>query len=353
MVRTYEQIVYFNWMREFLKHAGIWIGVYVVYTYMSSYYEDIRVIAQVNILNVSLFMAAFYLLKHVQIPFLYERKKVALFVVSLLLSSFVLSAFCRMNGYLWMDVLNGKDPDAIPFMTPGSYILKSIRFYTPALAFLAWEAHIARRKDLDRMRLLEREKVTNELKFLKAQINPHFLFNTLNNLYSYVQTQSPKAPRMIMHLSGILDYVLYKSQQEKVPLKDEVDTIKKFIQLESIRYGERLKVHLKEDFNGHSYISPLILLSIVENAFKHGASGDIDSPTIDIEITDDEDSIYCSVWNTKSQYVGELNDAYKEGIGLKNLVRQLDLIYPEKYKLKVEDEKDSFSLSLQLQSMHE
>ncbi|MEM8901575.1 MAG: histidine kinase, partial [Bacteroidota bacterium] len=196
-------------------------------------------------------------------------------------------------------------------------------------------------------------KVTNELKFLKAQINPHFLFNTLNNLYSYVQTQSPKAPKMIMYLSGILDYVLYKSQQDKVPLKDEVDTIKKFIQLESIRYGERLQVHLKEDFNGHSYISPLILLSIVENAFKHGASGDIDSPIIDIEISDDEKNIYCAVWNTKSQYSGELNDAYKEGIGLNNLVRQLDLIYPDKYDLKVDDKEESFSLSLQLQSLHE
>ncbi|MEM6765497.1 MAG: histidine kinase [Bacteroidota bacterium] len=340
-------------MRGFLTHAGIWIGVYVVYTYMTSYYDDLRVTALVNILNVFLFALAYYLLKYVQIPYLYEQKKVILFVISLLASAFVLSAFCRMNGYLWMDNLHGKNPDDIPFMTPGSYLLKSIRFYTPALAFLAWEAHMERKKDLNRMQLLEKEKITNELKFLKAQINPHFLFNTLNNLYSYVQTQSPKAPKMIIYLSGILDYVLYKSQQERVPLKEEVDTIKKFIKLESIRYGDRLTVHLKEDFNGHSYISPLILLSIVENAFKHGASGDIDSPTIKVDISDDEDSIYCRVWNTKSQYTGKLNDEYKEGIGLNNLIRQLDLIYPETYKLTVKDEKDSFSLSVQLQSMYE
>lgn len=339
-------------MRTFFKHAGLWIAVYIVYTYMMSYYEDLRPRAMANIVNLALFMAAYYLLKHVQIPFLYNKGRMVGFVLSLLASSFVLAAICRINGILWMDAMFGQDYRDFPFITPGSYLLKTIRFYTPAMAILAWESHEERRIELDRMRLLEKEKIANELKFLKAQINPHFLFNTLNNLYSFVQNQSPKAPKMIIHLSEILDYVLYRSQKDKVALKEEVETIKNFIKLERIRYGERLHVNLEENFNGHSYISPLILLSIVENAFKHGASGDIDQPKIDIAISDDEHSIYCKVWNTKSQYIGELNDAYKKGIGLSNLKRQLNLIYPDKYQLSVNDQPDSFSLSLQLETTY-
>jgi len=188
---------------------------------------------------------------------------------------------------------------------------------------------------LERIQLLEKEKLANELKFLKAQINPHFLFNTLNNLYSFVLIQSPKAPDMIMQLSGILDYVLYKSQNKEVALNDEVKTIEHFIKLEQIRYGERLEVELKTDGDLSIGISPLILLSIVENAFKHGASGDIDYPKIKIDIREQNQEIHCVVWNTKSQHVGEINDAYKVGIGLSNIERQLKLIYPEKQEFSV------------------
>ena len=334
-------------MSTFMKHVLLWIAIYVVYTYMMSFYEDWYGRMVVNLVNVPLFMIAYYLLAYVQIPLLYSKGRIGWFVVRILASAFVIGAICRINGYLWMDAFFGQHEE-IPFITPGSYLVKTVRYYTPAMAILAWNSHEARRTELARMQLLEKEKMANELKFLKAQINPHFLFNTLNNLYSYVVNQSPKAPDMIMQLSGILDYVLYKSQKSEVPLQEEVETIEHFLQLEHIRYGDRLQVDFCQSGDLSTPISPLILLSVVENAFKHGASGDIDSPKIGIEIKEEAGTINGRIWNTKSQHQGELNDAYKEGIGLSNFKRQLDLIYPNRHELNIEDHEDSFCVSLSI-----
>lgn len=335
-------------MRTFFQHALLWLLVYVVYTYMMSYYDDLYGRAIGNLVNVPLFMVAYYLLRYVQIPYLYDRGKNWGFALSLLASSLGIAAFCRLNGIWWMDAFYGEEYLDRPFLTLGTYLLKTVRFYTPAMAILAWEAHHERRKELERMHKLEKEKIANELKYLRAQINPHFLFNTLNNLYSFVVTQSPKAPDMILRLSGMLDYVLYRSQQSSVLLQEEVDTIENFLGLEQIRYGDRLEVDYQVTGDLSNRVWPLLLLSIVENAFKHGASGDIESPRIKIAIDASKENIRCFVWNTKSRTEGELNDAYKSGIGLSNVRRQLNLVYPNAHELYLSDKDDSFSVSLTL-----
>ena len=193
---------------------------------------------------------------------------------------------------------------------------------------------------------IEEEKNKMELKVLKNQLNPHFLFNTLNNLYSSVVTNSPDAPDMILRLSGILDYALYKSQNKAVPLREEVEVIENFIELEKIRYGERLKVNFESEGDLSIPISPLLLLSFVENAFKHGASGDIDHPQIKINIQEKNKQIHFEVWNTKTQHQGELTDVHKEGIGISNTKRQLNLIYPDRHELVIEDKEKTFCISL-------
>lgn len=336
-------------MRVVLKHLLLWVSIYVVYTYMMSFYDDLEGRAIANLVNVPLFMAAYYTLRYVQIPYLYNKDKKLLFALSLALSAYIIGAICRLNGMWWMDAYFGQDSESIPFMTMGAYLLKTVRYYTPAMAILAWEAHEQRGKELERMQLLEKEKLATELKFLKAQINPHFLFNTLNNLYSFVVNQSPKAPDMILHLSAILDYVLYKSQNKTVSLGEELDTIEHFLALEHIRYGDRLAVSFEKEGNMSVAISPLILLSLIENAFKHGASGDIGEPKIDIHIIASTSLIECKVWNTKRPYTGELNDDYKKGIGLSNIKRQLNLVYPNNHELHIDEQADAFSVLLKIE----
>ncbi len=296
-------------------------------------------------LNVLLFIIAYYVLVGIQVPLWYNRGKMISFGLSLVASSFFLYALWRITGEYWLDDLVYRTYDP-PFMTLGDYLLETVQNYTPPMALLAWETDLKRRKELELAQQLEQEKLENELKFLKAQINPHFLFNTLNNLYSFVVNKSPQAPEMVLKFSGVLDYLLYKSQRETVPLKEEIKTIDNFCGLEKSRYGDRLEVEYKTEGNLSVPVSPLILLSIVENAFKHGASGDIDQPKIKINIKEKDKFIFCNVWNTKSSYNGELNDSYKKGIGLANIKRQLHLLYPNNHQLILEDKEASFNVSL-------
>ncbi|MEM1120467.1 MAG: sensor histidine kinase [Bacteroidota bacterium] len=323
-----------------------WTVIYFLWAFMkSSGGRFFSTYLLVNLVNVPLYMAAYYLLKHVQLPKLYNRDKLVLFGISLLLSSIVFYTIWRVAGALRLDELRGLK-GRMRFMSLADYLIQTVQFYSPSMALLAWELHHERQRELQRIHQLEKEKITTELKFLKAQLNPHFLFNTLNNLYSFVVNGSPKAPDMILRLSGILDYVLYRSQRQEVQLKEEITTIEHFINLEQIRYGERLVVEFEKSGNLTRSISPLLLLSLVENAFKHGASGDVDQPRIIIKIKGMEDAVYCTVWNTKSKYQGELNDAYKEGIGLSNIKRQLNLLYPETHQLMIEDEANYFKVGV-------
>ncbi|MEM9525642.1 MAG: sensor histidine kinase [Bacteroidota bacterium] len=199
-----------------------------------------------------------------------------------------------------------------------------------------------------RLAKIEEERNRMELWALKNQLNPHFLFNTLNNLYSFVMDNSPKAPDMILRLSDTLEYVLYHSQQKEVTLRQELAAIEHFMALEQIHYGERLTVQYTKEGDLDILISPLLLLSLVENAFKHSASGDVDQPVIKIKFCGEVATVRCHIWNTKSQYQGELSDDYKEGIGLSNIQRQLDLVYPNRYELVINDQPDFFDLSLRL-----
>ena len=328
-----------------LQHGIFWLVVYVSYTFMLSFYGKVTDYMIVNAINLPIFMMAYYGLRYFQLPKLYNKGKWVLFVVSLGVSSLIF--FCLYN-IAWEFILKDlfKRDSSNPFLNLSSFLVKTIRYYSPAMLLLTWESHQQVRLEKRRTQQLEKEKLANELKFLKAQINPHFLFNTLNNLYSYVVTESPKAPDMILRLSGILDYVFNKSQKEYVQLSEEVDTIQNFLGLEQIRYGDRLEVKFETTGNTYLEISPLILLSIVENAFKHGASGDIESPKIYIKINGAGHAIHCNVWNTKSKYNGELNDAYKKGIGLSNIQRQLNLVYPDQHELIIEDKDNSFNISL-------
>jgi hypothetical protein len=197
---------------------------------------------------------------------------------------------------------------------------------------------------------LTQEKLAAELKFLKAQIHPHFLFNTLNNLYALTLKKSDIAPDVVLKLSDLLNYMLYECNAIHVPLNKEIDMLENYIALERIRYGDRLDIayHLKGDLIGNM-IAPMLILPFVENSFKHGVSEEIEAAWISIDISIFDGQLTLKVDNSKSE-LGHADDetGHKRGIGMSNVKRRLELLYEDKYDLKIIDTDVSFLIVLKL-----
>ncbi len=191
----------------------------------------------------------------------------------------------------------------------------------------------------------QQEKITAELQLLKSQVRPHFLFNTLNNIYSFALDESPKTPEMITKLSSLLHYMLHDCRSDQVKLEKEIDIMRNYVDLEKERYGTNLK--LSWNVQGEirdKYIAPLLMLPFLENAFKHGTSEQLGKPWLVVEISMLEDSLLCRFSNSKDE--GERSET--NGIGINNVKKRLELIYSGRYELNIEDEGDFFVVQLQL-----
>lgn len=190
------------------------------------------------------------------------------------------------------------------------------------------------------------EKQAAELNYLKSQTNPHFLFNTLNNIYSLARDKSDLAPESILRLSKILRYMLYETSGTYVAIEQELKIIDDYIALEQLRYDDSLNVIINHNIeNMKQSLPPLLLVPLVENAFKHGVSETRGEPFVDIHLSVNNRQLLFQVKN--SSEVSDYNQAVKENIGLSNLRRQLELLYTD-YKLTVEQSQSVFSAVLQL-----
>ncbi len=198
---------------------------------------------------------------------------------------------------------------------------------------------------------LEKEKLEAELKYLKSQVHPHFLFNTLNNLYSLTLKKSDNAPELVLKLSELMSYMLYDANAAQVPLSKEIQYLQNYIALEKIRYAERLDVAF--NIGGQTagkMIAPMLLLPFVENGFKHGASGDLDTVWTVIDLTVHSNRLVFKMENSKpADPETSLHSAGRNGIGLSNVQRRLDLLYGNNYDLKIFDEPDSFLVVLKIE----
>lgn len=195
---------------------------------------------------------------------------------------------------------------------------------------------------------LEKEKLEAELQILKAQIHPHFLFNTLNNIYSITQNTSSEASDMLLRLSALLRYILYECNLAEIPLSQEFKVINDYILLESIRYGKSLDVSTKWPENAdHFLVTPLLLLPLIENCFKHGTSKMLDQPWINVQAELKENILCIKLMNSRPRYIDSSGE--NTGIGLINVKKRLDYLYPEKYELKVLPETDMFVVILKIE----
>ncbi|MFD2874619.1 sensor histidine kinase [Mucilaginibacter ximonensis] len=191
---------------------------------------------------------------------------------------------------------------------------------------------------------LENQRLTAELAFLKSQINPHFLFNSLNSIYSLAYQQSENTPDAILKLSEIMRYMLYECNDNKVDLTKELQYLQNYIDLQKIRFGNKAYIDFKVDGQvTDQKIVPLLLIAFIENAFKHGIANDMMTP-ITMFINVNQQHLQFYIQNKKH---ANNRDAIG-GIGLANVKRRLDLLYPGKYNLDIRDEIDTYTCELSL-----
>ena len=194
---------------------------------------------------------------------------------------------------------------------------------------------------------MENEKLTAELNFLKAQINPHFLFNTLNNLYYLAYTKSDNTTEVIAKLSQMMRYMIYESNHPKVLLSREIEYMENYISLERLRLNNQIPIQFKvEGSVGAAKIAPLILITFLENAFKHGVNANNPDAWIKLDLNLEGKECVFTVENSKGQAVPSGNE--KSGIGLQNVKRRLELSYPDQYDLKVVDTTAQYTVQLKL-----
>ncbi|HVV53966.1 MAG TPA: histidine kinase [Mucilaginibacter sp.] len=195
---------------------------------------------------------------------------------------------------------------------------------------------------------VEREKLNAQLELLKAQLHPHFLFNTLNNLYSLVYEKSDRAPKVLLRLSSLLSYILYDCKANEVLLSNEIAAIRDYVLLERERYGDRLDISM--DFSGDidgKMIAPMLFQPFIENAFKHGSSEQLGQVWISIGLSVKKDQLYFKIINSYDNNFITVSE--KHGVGIENVKKRLELLYPGRFHLQNGKEEDIYVVSLSLE----
>ncbi len=183
-----------------------------------------------------------------------------------------------------------------------------------------------------------------ELHYLKQQIHPHFLFNTLNTIYGFALKQSKETPELILKLSDLLDYILHQIEKPRVTLNEEIKHIDAYIGLERVRFRDKLRVNFTKDIQNDVQIPPMLFIAFVENAFKHGTpiNGFLN---VEIKIHADITGLYFSVKNTMNT---RMSKTQNHGLGIENSIKRLDSLFPDAYTLQIKEEENWYNLDLNL-----
>ena len=194
----------------------------------------------------------------------------------------------------------------------------------------------------------EKQKTVVELKALKAQINPHFFFNTLNSIYSMALDKDDRLPGTVLQLSDLMRYFLYVSRDNFILLEKDLTVVKEYIALQKLRSNPQLDIETKISGEiSDQQIAPLLLITFLENAFKHGAKGSSGNTFIKLDIKVEKNKLNFTLENNKG-IIDKVNTGDHNGLGLENVKRQLELLYPGKHLLNIKDEQDRFVVALQL-----
>ena len=355
-------------MKKMLVHISVWlILTYFLYISFALFLPWAMAIAKA-VAGISLVAGMFYISGWVLAShFLVRRKRYVLFVVFAILLCFAFSVLrVKLLGLFpesvpaftgrvpkeflesKRDLNPGYNPELLNRLKPGraaylpGFIMNVVILFIATL-FRLYE-HKAKKEQESREKLQRSQEA--QILYLKSQVNPHFLFNTLNNLYGLTWSKSDLAPQMVLELSNTMRYLIYETEQKLVPVKKELDFIRNYLDLEKKRISYPENIRFSVNVTGQTgFIPPLLLLPFVENCFKHGTIGRKDEGWIELDIWDDKGRFFfvCKNSYREDKKAGQMKGA---GLGLVNVRKRLELIFGENYELEIVKEENEYMVSL-------
>lgn len=288
---------------------------------------------------------------HVLVKHYFLKGKKASFWIGFIASVVVFTIIRRAFNYYYTYPLYWPgSQDMISFLFFPKLIIEAVNIYLIVALYTMFYFMQAWYEQQQKTQALQKDKIEVQLELLKSQVQPHFIFNTLNNIYSLSLQGNARTSELIYRLSALLSYMLYDSRQHIIPLKKEIEYVNNYIELEKIRYGERLdvSVNVLNDI-GHFYITPLLLLPLIENSFKHGVCNNTENNWIRIDVSVHDQWLSAKIENS---YVnGQKSEGHANGIGIENVKKRLEILYPATHEFKCMRDTHTFLTILKIRNL--
>jgi two-component system LytT family sensor kinase len=341
----------FDWIlhNHVLQHFLFWFAHVIFYaTLYGSFEENYGQTFAEELMFLPVRMIFTYFTLYFLLPRFLLPGQYITFSVWFLVASFIAGIFQRYIAFTFDYPLYYPEALSDPFLYFPKIVKTFAGIYPVTFTALAIKLLKYWYTNQKAQQILTEEKLQAELSFLKTQIHPHFLFNTLNNLYALTLKKSERAPEMVLKLSELINYMLYECRSDEVALSKEVKFLRNYVDIEKMRYGDKLDVDIRitGDVSDRN-IAPLIILPFVENCFKHGASENLQPSWVKVTIDAHADHMVIKVENSKSSDNGN-EKRREEGIGIQNVKRRLVLQYPNRHELKIINGEETFLVILSI-----
>ena len=331
---------------RFVYHSLFWFVVLIALTVMEVRGSDFSIsfILTNNLIRLGVFCIIVYFNFNYLIPNYLNRNRILFYLILLVVSVLIITPLENLLLYfkfsqlpeLQGELLNQLNESFFPnlFLAGASTLVKIVT---------DWGKHLQTKQQI------HTQTMQSELRFLKSQINPHFLFNTLNNLYALTLKKSDKAPEIVIKLSEMMRYMLYECNEKQVLLSKEVNYLRNYLDLEALRQGKNVRINFEVKGNvSEQMIAPLMFIPFLENSFKHGLNNHISTGFVDIILEVEDYKVQIFIENSKAPSMPKPIGRKSGGIGLVNVRRRLDLLYPNKYHLKIDDNPNTYKVTMDI-----
>lgn len=348
MHKVFSKKQLINKSGQLLLHIVFWIIVLLFFTYFFGFESnDFNYVLSYSLCLMPITIATTYVSTYKLIPDYLVTKQYLRFGLYSLYTFIISTYLIIVSIFFGLIFLSQFKYENMPPISRNIFFVMlavfTIVIVVSAFKLLKLNLKQSKKAQLLETKILETQLLLKEqeLNYLKMQIHPHFLFNTLNTMYGFALKKADETPDMILKLSNLLDYLLYQVDKPFVLLSEEINHIEDYIELEKIRFNDRLNIKFNvSNYNKNITIAPMLLLPFIENSFKHGTteSGFLN---INIELITDENSITFKIENTSTKQT-----VLKNGIGLKNIKKRLEMLYKDLHELKISNEETKFRVEL-------